>query len=236
MLEFERVSKNFGPVAAVREASLKVAAGELVALLGPSGCGKTTLLRIAGGYERPDSGWVRIQGRDVTDLPPEERNAGMVFQSYALFPHMNVMENVEFGLRMRGISRSARTRRASELLSLAGLEGFDTRKPAELSGGQQQRVALARALAIEPAVLLLDEPLVNLDRNERLRMRDELRALQQRLRITAILVTHDQEEALAMADRVAVMGSGRIEQTGRALDLCLNPATPFVSAFLGLQG
>jgi ABC-type Fe3+/spermidine/putrescine transport system ATPase subunit len=234
MIEFVEITKSFGGTAAVRKASLALAEGELLAVLGPSGCGKTTLLRIAGGYEQADSGSVRIHGRDVTGLPAEARNIGMVFQNYALFPHMTVLGNVEFGLRMRGVGKAERKRRACALLSLVGLEGFDNRKPAELSGGQQQRVALARALVIEPAALLLDEPLANLDRNVRLRMRDELRSLQQRLRITTMLVTHDQEEALAIADRIAVMDAGRIEQTGRALDLCLNPATPFVSAFFGL--
>ncbi len=236
MIEFVEVTKRFGAITAVRQASLTVAAGELLAVLGPSGCGKTTLLRIAGGYEPPDSGSVRIHGRDVTAMAPEARNIGMVFQNYALFPHMTVLGNVEFGLRMRGIPSDERRRRAAAILSLVGLEGVDRRKPAELSGGQQQRVALARALVIEPAVLLLDEPLANLDRNVRLRMRDDLRSLQQRLRITTILVTHDQEEALTIADRIAVMDAGHIEQTGRALDLCLNPASPFVSTFLGLQG
>lgn len=236
MIEFVEVSKSFGAVPAVRNASLTLAAGELLAVLGPSGCGKTTLLRIAGGYEFCDSGVVRIQGRDVSRMAPEERNVGMVFQNYALFPHMTVLDNVEFGLRMRGVPKGDRKKRAAAVLSLVGLVGVEKRKPAELSGGQQQRVALARALVIEPAVLLLDEPLANLDRNVRLRMRDELRALQQRLRITTILVTHDQEEALAIADRITVMDAGRIEQTGRALDLCLKPATPFVSNFFGLQG
>jgi putative spermidine/putrescine transport system ATP-binding protein len=236
LIEFLEVSKTFGGVAAVSNASLALAAGELLAVLGPSGCGKTTLLRIAGGYEQPDSGKIRIHGRDVTRLAPEDRNFGMVFQNYALFPHMSVLDNVEFGLRMRGVRTEQRRGRAVDMLSLVGLHGIDKRKPAELSGGQQQRVALARALVIEPAALLLDEPLANLDRNERLRMRDELRSLQQRLRITTMLVTHDQEEALAIADRIAVMDSGRIEQTGRALDLCLNPASPFVSTFFGLQG
>jgi putative spermidine/putrescine transport system ATP-binding protein len=236
MIEFVSVSKSFGAVAAVRDASLSIGSGELLAVLGPSGCGKTTLLRIAGGYVQADSGSMIIGGRDVTHVPPEHRNVGMVFQSYALFPHMTVLENVEFGLRMRGTSKDERKRRSADILSLVGLKGIDKRKPAELSGGQQQRVALARALVIEPAVLLLDEPLANLDRNERFRMRDELRSLQQRLRITTILVTHDQEEALTIADRIAVMDAGRIEQTGRAIDLCLNPVSPFVSTFLGLRG
>jgi ABC-type Fe3+/spermidine/putrescine transport system ATPase subunit len=236
MIEFLQVSKSFGAVPAVRDASLKLAEGELLAVFGPSGCGKTTLLRLAGGYEACDSGLIRIHGRDVTRLAPEDRHVGMVFQNYALFPHMNVVDNVEFGLRMRGVPAHKRRERAEAALSLVGLEGVDKRRPAELSGGQQQRVALARALVIEPSALLLDEPLANLDRNVRLRMRNELRALQQRLRITTILVTHDQEEALAIADRIAVMEAGRIEQTGRALDICLKPASPFVSDFFGLQG
>ena len=235
MLEFVDVSKSFGGVMAVQNASLSLRAGELLAILGPSGCGKTTLLRIAGGYEQANSGIVRIDGRDVTRQSPDQRNIGMVFQHYALFPHMTVQENVEFGLRMRKIPRSERLSRTGAMLSLVRLEGVAERKPAELSGGEQQRVALARALIVEPSVLLLDEPLANLDRNVRLRMRDELRSLQQRLAITTVLVTHDQEEAVAIADRIAVMNTGRIEQTGRALDFCLNPASPFVSGFFGLQ-
>jgi putative spermidine/putrescine transport system ATP-binding protein len=234
MIEFLEVSKKFGSVSAVCNASFTLAVGELLAILGPSGCGKTTLLRIAGGYERCDSGSVRIHGQDVTKMPPEKRNVGMVFQNYALFPHLSVLDNVEFGLRVRKVSRDARRERAAAALSLVGLEGVEKRKPAEISGGQQQRVALARALVIEPAVLLLDEPLANLDRNVRLRTRDELRSLQQRLRIPTIFVTHDQEEALAIADRIAIMDGGRIEQIGRALDLCLSPASPFVANFLGL--
>jgi ABC-type Fe3+/spermidine/putrescine transport system ATPase subunit len=235
MIEFVDVSKSFDSVPAVCNASLSVAAGELLAVLGPSGCGKTTLLRIAGGYEPCDSGVVRIHASDVTRLGPEKRNVGMVFQNYALFPHMTVLENVEFGLRMRGMPKTTRREKVAAMLSLVGLKGIEARKPAEISGGQQQRVALARALVIEPAVLLLDEPLANLDRNVRLYMRDELRALQQRLGITTILVTHDQEEAIAVADRIAIMDKGRIEQTGRALEICLNPASAFVSGFLGLS-
>jgi putative spermidine/putrescine transport system ATP-binding protein len=236
MIQFLEVSKSFGSVRAVADASLSLAAGELLAVLGPSGCGKTTLLRIAGGYEQPDSGIVRIHGRDVTALAPQARNVGMVFQNYALFPHMSVAANIEFGLRMRGVGKQECRSRVSDMLALVGLPGVEDRKPAELSGGQQQRVALARALVIEPSVLLLDEPLANLDRNERLRMRGELRSLQQRLGITTILVTHDQEEALAIADRIAVMDAGRIVQTGRALDLCLHPASSFIASFFGLEG
>jgi ABC-type Fe3+/spermidine/putrescine transport system ATPase subunit len=235
MLQFDGVSKSFGNIPAVRNVSLAIQAGELIAILGPSGCGKSTLLRIAGGYESADTGSVRIGAVDVTRLAAERRNIGMVFQNYALFPHMCVRDNVEFGLRMRRVAPHERRDRARAMLSLVGLDGLGQRKPSELSGGQQQRVALARALVIEPAVLLLDEPLANLDRNERVRMRDELRALQRRLAITAALVTHDQEEALTIADRIAVMNAGRIEQMGRPLDLCLNPKTTFVSAFLGMQ-
>jgi ABC-type Fe3+/spermidine/putrescine transport system ATPase subunit len=235
VIEFVDVSKQFGSVQAVQKVSLALPAGQLTAVLGPSGCGKTTLLRIAGGYETADAGSVRIHGRDVTLLPPEQRKVGMVFQNYALFPHMSVLDNVEFGLRMRGAPKGERRERASRMLSIVGLDGLGSRKPAQLSGGEQQRVALARALVIEPEVLLLDEPLANLDRNVRLRLRDELRSIQQRLRVTAILVTHDQEEALAIADRIAVMDAGRIEQSGRFLDLCLKPS-PFVSAFFGLEG
>jgi ABC-type Fe3+/spermidine/putrescine transport system ATPase subunit len=234
VIEFAEVSKSFGGVTAVNNVSLALDAGELLAVLGPSGCGKTTLLRIAGGYEKPDSGSVRIAGRDVTNVSSEGRNVGMVFQSYALFPHMTVFENVEFGLRMRRLGKEDRRRKVHDMLGMAGLAGLDKRKPAELSGGQQQRVAVARALVIEPAVLLLDEPLANLDRTVRLRMRNELRSLQQRLRITTILVTHDQEEALSMADRIAVMDGGKVEQTGRPLDFVLNPASPFVVQFFGL--
>jgi len=234
MIEFLEVSKNFASVPAVCNASLALAAGELLAILGPSGCGKTTLLRIAGGYENCDSGSVRIHGRDVTHVSPEKRNVGMVFQNYALFPHMSVLDNVEFGLRMRKVSKNERQERAATVLSLVGLGGVEKRRPAEISGGQQQRVALARALVIEPAVLLLDEPLANLDRNVRLRTRDELRSLQQRLRITTIFVTHDQEEALAIADRIALMDRGRIEQVGGVLDLCLKPSSAFVTSFFGL--
>jgi putative spermidine/putrescine transport system ATP-binding protein len=236
MIDFVNVSKRFGHVQALVDVSLSVKAGELLAVLGPSGCGKSTLLRVAGGYESPDSGSFLIEGSEITQVPPERRNVGMVFQNYALFPHMSALDNVEFGLRVRGIAKGERRRRALDMLHLVGLEGIERRRPGELSGGQQQRVALARAVIIEPAALLLDEPLANLDRNVRLRMRDELRSLQQRLRITTLLVTHDHEEALTIADRIAIMDAGRIEQTGRALDLFLNPANSFISSFFGFHG
>jgi putative spermidine/putrescine transport system ATP-binding protein len=235
LIEFQGIRKNFGAISALRDASVSIHDGELLAILGPSGCGKSTLLRIAGGYETADAGTVTLNSRDITNLAPEARDIGMVFQNYALFPHMSVLENVEFGLRMRRVAKGQRRERAMAMLELVGLAGVEQRRPAELSGGQQQRVALARTLVIEPAALLLDEPLANLDRNVRLRMRDELRALQRRLRITTVLVTHDQEEALAMADRISVMEAGHIEQTGTALDLYLRPASPFVSQFFGLQ-
>ncbi len=234
MIEFLGLSKSFGMVHALADVSLRVGDGEFLAVLGPSGCGKSTLLRIAGGYESADSGRVLVNDREVTGLPPEARNMGMVFQNYALFPHMTVLQNVEFGLRMRKLGAKARKEQALAMLDAVGLAGVDGRKPSELSGGQQQRVALARTLVIQPDVLLLDEPLANLDRNVRLRMRDELHALQRRLRITTLLVTHDQEEALALADRISIINAGRIEQTGTALDLCLRPSTGFVSEFLGL--
>ena len=235
MIELIEISKAFGGVTALDHVSLTVAPGEFVAVLGPSGCGKTTLLRAIGGYLDVDRGSVRLSGRDVTKQPPETRRVGMVFQDYALFPHMTVLENVAFGLKMRGESKADRERKARAVLQLTGLEGAESRKPSELSGGQQQRVAVARAIAHEPDALLLDEPLANLDRNIRLRLRDDLRDLQQRLRIPTILVTHDQEEALGIADRTAIMNHGRIVQIGGAFDLTMNPADPFVSDFLGVN-
>lgn len=235
MIELVEISKSFGGVRALDGVSLTVAAGEFVAVLGPSGCGKTTLLRAIGGYVAVDRGAVRLGGRDVTKQPPETRRVGMVFQDFALFPHMTVLENVAFGLKMRGESKAAREQKARVVLQLTGMDGAEARRPVELSGGQQQRVAVARAIAHEPDALLLDEPLANLDRNIRLRLRDELRELQQRLKIPTILVTHDQEEALGVADRTAIMNHGRIVQIGGAFDLTMNPADPFVSEFLGLD-
>lgn len=235
MIELVEISKSFGGVKALDGVSLTVAPGEFVAVLGPSGCGKTTLLRAIGGYIDVDRGSVRLNGRDVTKQPPEARRVGMVFQDYALFPHMTVLENVAFGLKMRGESKAGREEKARAVLRLTGMDGAEARKPAELSGGQQQRVAVARAIAHEPDALLLDEPLANLDRNIRLRLRDELRELQQRLKIPAILVTHDQEEALGVADRTAIMNRGRIVQVGGAFELMMNPADPFVAEFLGLD-
>jgi len=230
VLEVRELTKRFGTVVAVDGFSLTVAAGETVALLGPSGCGKTTVLRIVAGLERPDGGRVFLAGRDATDWAPEKRGVGLVFQSYALFPHLSVAGNVAYGLWFR---RGDRKRRVQELLALVGLSGFERRKPHELSAGQQQRVALARALAPEPRVLLLDEPLSALDAALRKDLRGELRALLGKLGVTALYVTHDQEEALALADRVAVMREGRIEQVAPPEELYTRPKTSFVASFLG---
>lgn len=209
--------------------------GEFLTLLGPSGCGKTTTLRIIAGLERPDSGRVFFDGKDVTDLEPYERNIGIVFQDYALFPHMTVFKNVAFGLEMRKVSKVEIERKVRWALELVGLEGFENRYPEQLSGGQQQRVALARALVVEPEVLLLDEPLSNLDAKIRERLRAEIRRIQRELGITTIYVTHDQEEAMAVSDRIAVMNVGRVEQIGEPLELYYHPKTEFVARFLGIS-
>jgi iron(III) transport system ATP-binding protein len=236
-IEFRNVSKRYGSDAtgplAVDRISLQVPAGTLTTILGPSGCGKTTTLRMIAGLESPTSGRILIQGRDVTTLGPAERNVSMMFQSYALFPHMNVLENVIYGLRMSGIPSTPAYARALEALRNVGLIGFDERLPSELSGGQQQRVALARALVLEPAVLLFDEPLSNLDARLRREMREEIRSLQQRLRLTVAYVTHDQSEALAVSDRIIVMDRGAIAQSGTPQDLYESPASEFVAAFMG---
>lgn len=231
MLEVQGLTKRFGPVVAVEDFSLAVAKGGTVALLGPSGCGKTTVLRLVAGLERPDRGRVLLGGREATDWPPERRGVGLVFQSYALFPHLSVAGNIAYGLRFR--RGGERRRRVQELLELVGLTGYERRKPHQLSAGQQQRVALARALAPEPQVLLLDEPLSALDAALRKELRAELRALLTKLRVTALYVTHDQEEALALADRVAVMREGRLEQVAPPEELYNRPKTPFVASFLG---
>ena len=212
---------------------LKAHDGEFLTLLGPSGCGKTTTLRIIAGLERPDSGKVLFDGRAVNDLPPYERNIGIVFQDYALFPHMNVFKNIAFGLEMRRLPRREVERRVKRALELVGLEGLENRYPEQLSGGQQQRVALARALVVEPEVLLLDEPLSNLDAKIRERVRGEIKRIQRELGITTVYVTHDQEEAMAVSDRIAVMNFGRIEQVGKPLELYYSPKTEFVARFLG---
>jgi ABC-type Fe3+/spermidine/putrescine transport system ATPase subunit len=230
MLDVHGLTKRFGSVIAVESFSLAVPEGEILALLGPSGCGKTTVLRIVAGLERPDAGRVFLAGRDATDWPPEKRGVGLVFQNYALFPHLSAGANVAYGLRFR---RGDRKRRVRELLELVGLSGYERRNPHQLSAGQQQRVALARALAPEPRVLLLDEPLSALDAALRKDLRAELRALLGKLGMTALYVTHDQEEALALADRVAVMREGRLEQVAPPEELYAKPRTPFVASFLG---
>jgi len=233
--ELQRVTKRFGEVIAVDSVSLSVRRAEFLTLLGPSGCGKTTLLRMIAGFETPDSGRVMLGNRDVTDVPPYQRNVTTVFQHYALFPHMNVLDNVAFGLERRGIGRKETRRRVEVALEMVQLSGFEQRQPSELSGGQQQRVALARALVLEPHVLLLDEPLAALDLKLRKQMQLELKGLQKRLGISFIYVTHDQEEALTMSDRIAVMNAGHIEQLGRAEEIYERPATEFVAGFIGIS-
>jgi putative spermidine/putrescine transport system ATP-binding protein len=232
-LEVRSLVKRYGSHVAVDNVDLDVDAGSFVALLGPSGCGKTTLLRCIAGLVSVDAGAMRIDGHDMAGLPPWRRSLGMVFQSYALFPHMSVAANVGFGLRMQGIARGEAGERIARALQLVRMEGFDERRPAELSGGQQQRVALARALVTAPPVLLLDEPLSALDAKLRLAMRTELRELQRRLGITTLFVTHDQDEAMAVADRVAVMDQGRIVQIAEPEAVYRRPATPFVAEFIG---
>jgi putative spermidine/putrescine transport system ATP-binding protein len=233
-VRLENLVRRYGAVTALDGLSLTLAPGELVALLGPSGCGKTTALRLLAGLEEADEGRVVIGGQDVTDLPTNKRNIGMVFQAYSLFPHMVAWENVAFGLQMRGVGTSERKKRALEMLELVGLGRYANRYANQMSGGQQQRVALARALAIQPQVLLLDEPLSALDAKVRSRLRDEIRRVQLEVGITTLFVTHDQEEALAIADRVGVMQSGRLEQLGPPTLVYSRPATPFVADFVGL--
>ena len=232
-LQLENLRRNFGATVAVDGVTLEVRQGELVALLGPSGCGKTTTLRMIAGFVAPTSGRVVIGTQDVTRTPPYARDTGMVFQGYALFPHMTVAGNVGFGLEMRKVSRAERDRRVTEALRLVRLDGLAERLPSQLSGGQQQRVALARALVVNPAVFLLDEPLSNLDARLRAEVRLEIRSLQRRLGLTTVLVTHDQEEALTMADRLIVMDNGRVRQIGTPADVYENPADVFVARFLG---
>ncbi|MBM3601004.1 MAG: ABC transporter ATP-binding protein [Alphaproteobacteria bacterium] len=232
-LELHQLSKHFGSTVAVREVSLDVGNGEFVVLLGPSGCGKTTTLRMIAGFVAPTGGTVRLAGQDVTALPPWKRNAGMVFQSYALFPHLTVEQNVAFGLEMRKVPTAEIAPRVAEALRLVRLGGLGERLPRQLSGGQQQRVALARALVIRPDVLLLDEPLSNLDAKLRETVRVEIRELQRQLDITTVMVTHDQEEALIMADRLVVMSDGAVRQVGTQRDLYERPADRFVAGFVG---
>jgi putative spermidine/putrescine transport system ATP-binding protein len=233
-VRFERVSRHFNEVKAVDNVSLDVLDGEFFTLLGPSGSGKTTCLRMIAGFERPTAGRILLHGMDVSNLPPYERDVNTVFQDYALFPHMTVGENVAYGLMIKRTPKAERERRVSEMLDLVRLTGMEGRKPSQLSGGQRQRVALARALINHPRVLLLDEPLGALDLKLRQQMQLELKAIQQRVGITFIYVTHDQEEALTMSDRLAVFNHGKIEQVGSPADVYENPATPFVATFVGV--
>ncbi len=227
------VTKHYGDLPAVDGVSLTIAEGEFFTMLGPSGCGKTTTLRIIGGFERPDRGRIELRGEDVTDVPPNRRNVHMVFQSYALFPHLSVHDNVAFGLKVAGERRSEQRRRVEAALDLVNLDNVGRRRPHQLSGGQQQRVALARALVNSPAALLFDEPLGALDVKLRRQLQGELKRIQIETGTTFVYVTHDQDEAFAMSDRIAVMRDGRVEQLGDARDIYANPATPFVADFVG---
>ncbi|SNX72688.1 putative spermidine/putrescine transport system ATP-binding protein [Cereibacter ovatus] len=232
-LEISRLEKSFGPLHVVRDFNLDIEQGEFVSLLGPSGCGKTTVLRMVAGFETPNHGAIRIEGRDMVRQRPNQRKIGMVFQAYALFPNLTVAQNVGFGLKVAGVPRREAADRVAEMLALIGLPDLGGRYPFQLSGGQQQRVALARALAVRPRVLLLDEPLSALDAKIRVSLRTEIRAIQQRLAITTIFVTHDQEEALSISDRIVVMNGGIAEQVGTPFQIYNHPTTKFVANFVG---
>lgn len=232
-LQLHHLFKAYGSVMAVQDVHLEIQAGELITLLGPSGCGKTTILRMIAGFEQPTAGSIRLEHHDITALPANRRDMGMVFQSYSLFPHMTAAQNIAFGLRLRKLSVAQQHRRVAEMLELVSLGGMGDRYPHQLSGGQQQRVALARALAIAPRVLLLDEPLSALDAKVRLQLRNEIRRIQQQLGITTLFVTHDQEEALSISDRVVVMSQGRIDQQGTPEAIYLTPNTAFTASFIG---
>jgi putative spermidine/putrescine transport system ATP-binding protein len=234
-VELNELTRVYGSVKALDGLTLHIEPGELVALLGPSGCGKTTALRILAGLDEATSGTVEVGGRDISNVPANKRDMGMVFQAYSLFPHLTVLDNVAFGLKMRGKAKGERTSRVADMLDLVGLSAHKHKYASELSGGQQQRVALARALAIQPRVLLLDEPLSALDAKVRAQLRDEIRRVQLEVGTTTLFVTHDQEEALAVADRVGVMSQGKLEQLAAPADLYANPATPFVAEFVGLN-
>src|SRR6202035_5317980 len=230
---FDGVTKNFGDLKALDNVSLAISRGEFMTLLGPSGCGKTTLLKLAAGFLAPDSGTVAIDGKCVNDVPTYKREIGMMFQNYALFPHMSVAENIAYGLKTRHVPRGEIRRRTADALALVKLTGREDRKPRQLSGGQQQRVALARALVINPTVLLLDEPFSALDKNLRASMQIELREIQRKLGLTTIFVTHDQGEALSLSDRVAVMSEGRVRQLGTPQEIYRQPCDRFVASFVG---
>jgi putative spermidine/putrescine transport system ATP-binding protein len=232
-LSIQALTVFYGETRVLDEVSLEVERGEMIALLGSSGCGKTTLLRSIAGFVMPDSGTIRVGGKDITQLPPEARETAMMFQSYALWPHMSVADNMAYGLRMRGWKKGAMAARVDELLKLLQLEGFGPRSVTQLSGGQRQRVALGRALAVDPHLLLLDEPMSNLDYKVRLELRHELRALQKRIGITAVYVTHDREEALTLADRIAVIDAGRVVQIGAPEEIFHRPSSAFVAGFMG---
>ena len=233
MVELRNVTKRFGAYEALKEASFEIRAGEFMTFLGPSGCGKTTCLRLISGFDTPTSGQIFLDGKDLTFEPPYRRDVNQVFQNYALFPHLTIYENIAFGLRMKKIPPAQIRERVNRVVKMTSLEDFTTRKPAQLSGGQRQRVALARAIVCEPKVLLLDEPLSALDAKLRTQMRVELKQLQKKLGITFIFVTHDQEEALTMSDRVAVLNAGRVEQIGTVNEIYYKPATRFVASFIG---
>ncbi len=233
MVELQKVSKTFGDFTALKEVTFEIAEGEFMTFLGPSGCGKTTCLRLISGFDTPTTGQVMIGGKDVTHDPPYRRDVNQVFQSYALFPHLSIAENIAFGLRMKKMPSAEIRKKVERVVEMTSLQQFVDRKPAQLSGGQRQRVALARAIVCEPKVLLLDEPLSALDAKLRVQMRMELKQLQKRLGITFIFVTHDQEEALTMSDRIAVLNGGRVEQLGTANEIYYRPATRFVATFIG---
>ena len=232
-LELTHIKKSFGSTVAVEDFNLSVEQGEFVSFLGPSGCGKTTTLRMVAGFDLPTAGTISIDGDDITNIPPNKRNVGMVFQSYALFPNMIVVQNVGYGLKIAGKTKSEIHQRVEEMLSLIHMDTYGTRYPHQLSGGQQQRVSLARALAIRPKVLLLDEPLSALDAKIRVELRQEIRRIQRQLGITTIYVTHDQEEALSLSDRIVVINLGKIEQIGTPTEIYKSPATEFVASFVG---
>lgn len=232
-LKIENISKMFEKERGIKNISFQLEKGELVSFLGPSGCGKTTLLNIIGGFVRNDSGSIYLEGKDITEYPPEKREIVTVFQNYALFPHMNVIENVKYGLKYRGYNKEEQIKLAKEYLKIVGLEGYEKNSVRELSGGQQQRVALARALVLQPKILLLDEPFSNLDAKLKIAMREEIKELQKRLGISMIFVTHDQEEALSISDRIVVMSNGEIAQIGKPEEIYYSPKNRYVAEFIG---